>query len=183
MDADNSTGQKIWWRSLPKTTAMDARDVPSGIVELIEPAGKSQALLVSGHLASLQMTADGRGYQISLRPVRYYKPFRLHLIDFRFDRYAGTDTPKNFSSRVRLERADKGEDREVTIRMNEPLRYAGETFFQADWDKTDEKGTVLQVVDNPGWLTPYFACVLVAAGMIWQFMTHLIGFAAKRKSP
>ncbi len=182
VDADNSTGQKIWWRSLPKTTAMDARDVPSGIVELIEPAGKSQALLVSGHLASLQMTAGGREYQISLRPVRYYKPFRLHLIDFRFDRYAGTDTPKNFSSRVRLERADKGEDREVTIRMNEPLRYAGETFFQADWDKTDEKGTVLQVVDNPGWLTPYFACVLVAAGMIWQFMTHLIGFAAKRKS-
>ncbi len=182
VEADSSTGQKLWWRSLPKTTAMDSRDVPSGIVELIEPSGKSQAILVSGHLASLQMTAGGREYQISLRPVRYYKPFRLHLIDFRFDRYAGTDTPKNFSSRVRLERADKGEDREVTIRMNEPLRYAGETFFQADWDKTDEKGTVLQVVDNPGWLTPYFACVLVAVGMIWQFLTHLIGFAAKRKS-
>jgi hypothetical protein len=183
VQADNSTGQQIWWRSLPKTTTMDTRDVPSGIVELIEPAGRSQAILVSGNLAPLQMTAGDKAYQLALRPTRYYKPFRLHLLDFRFDRYAGTDTPKNFSSRVRLERADKGEDREVTIRMNEPLRYAGETFFQADWDKTDEKGTVLQVVDNPGWLTPYFACVLVAAGMIWQFMTHLIGFAAKRKSP
>lgn len=53
-------------------------------------------------------------------------------------------------------------------------------LFQASWDQADEKGTVLQVVDNPSWLTPYFACVLVAAGMIWQFLSHLIGFAAKR---
>jgi hypothetical protein len=66
--------------------------------------------------------------------------------------------------------------------MNEPLRYDGKTFFQSSFDAEDEKGTVLQVVDNPGWLTPYFACVMVAAGMIWQFMTHLIGFAARRKT-
>ena len=104
------------------------------------------------------------------------------MVDFRFDRYAGTEIPKNFSSRVRLERPDTGENRELTIRMNEPLRYAGETYFQADWDKTDEKGTVLQVVKNPGWLTPYLACVLVAVGMIWQFLAHLLKFAANRKT-
>ena len=65
--------------------------------------------------------------------------------------------------------------------MNEPLRYGGKTFFRASWDQADEKGTVLQVVDNPSWLTPYFACTLVAVGMIWQFLTHLIGFAANAK--
>jgi hypothetical protein len=183
VEAENSAGQKIWWRGLPKVTDMKLRDIPSGIVELSGDAGGTRAILVSGHLAQpLTLNSGGKEIQLLLRPTRYYKPFRLHLIDFRFDRYAGTETPKNFSSRVRLERVDTKEDRELTIRMNEPLRYAGETFFQASYDEADEKGTVLQVVNNPGWLTPYFACVLVAVGMIWQFMSHLIGFAAKRKS-
>ncbi|MDA1068917.1 MAG: cytochrome c biogenesis protein ResB [Verrucomicrobia bacterium] len=180
--AENTESTEIWWRSLPKVTQMNFRDIPSGLIDLIGPGGDARTILVSGHFSRPQtITIDGKELLFEVRPTRYYKPFRLHLIDFRFDRYAGTNTPKNFSSRVRLDRADTNEDREVTIRMNEPLRYSGETFFQASYDETDEKGTVLQVVDNPGWLTPYFACVLVAAGMIWQFMSHLIGFATKRK--
>jgi len=183
VDAENPFGGEVWWTGLPLVTEMNKRNVPSGMVELIGPQGEARPLLVSGFAEHPQtLSAGGREYQFWLRPERFYKPFSLHLIKFRFDRYPGTEIPKNFSSRVRLEHPEKGENREVTIRMNEPLRYQGETFFQADWDKTDEKGTVLQVVDNPGWLTPYFACVLVAAGMIWQFMTHLIGFAAKRKT-
>jgi len=183
VQAENGAGMPIWWRSLPKETRMNFRDIPSGIVELISPEGAARPILVSGHLARPQtVTIGGKVLQLILRPERYYKPFRLHLIDFRFDRYAGTEKARNFSSRIRLERPDTGENRELTIRMNEPLRYDGKTFFQSSYDAADEKGTVLQVVDNPGWLTPYFACVMVAAGMIWQFMTHLIGFASKRKT-
>ena len=63
-----------------------------------------------------------------------------------------------------------------------PLRYGGETFYQADWDHEDEKGTILQVVHNPSWLTPYFSCVLVGGGLVIQFMSHLIGFARKRRT-
>ena len=181
--AENSAGRQVWWNALPKETRMNFRDIPSGVVELIGPAGESRAVLVSGYISRpFTVTAGGRELQLVLRPERYYKPYRLHLIDFRFDRYAGTDKPKNFSSRVRLERPETGESREVTIRMNEPLRYDGKTFFQASFDKETELSTVLQVVDNPGWLTPYFACVMVSVGMIWQFLVHLIGFAAKRKT-
>jgi len=79
-----------------------------------------------------------------------------------------------------LQRGDTGEEREMLIYMNNPLRYAGETYYQASFDP-DNQGTVLQVVRNPGWLTPYFSCVLVAAGLGVQFMSHLVGFAAKRK--
>lgn len=183
VQAENSIGMKIWWRGLPPVTEMNRRDTPSGIIELLGPQGETRPILVSGHFAQPQtLTAGGKEFQLVVRPQRYYKPFSLHLIDFRFDRYAGTEIPKNFSSRVRVERPDTGENREVTIRMNEPLRYGGKTFFQASWDETDEKGTVLQVVDNPGWLTPYFACLLVGGGMVWQFLVHLIGFAAKRKT-
>ena len=44
---------------------------------------------------------------------------------------------------------------------------------------SDPRVTILQVVHNPSWLTPYFSCVLVAAGLIVQFMIHLIGFVRK----
>lgn len=182
VEAENLAGTKIWWRGLPLVTTMDDRDVPSALLELEGPQGTTESIFVSGQFGQPQtVTAGGKSYQLEMRPTRYYKPFNLHLIEFRFDRYAGTEIPKNFSSRIRLQRPATGEDRELIIRMNEPLRYQGETFFQADWDHTDEKGTVLQVVDNPSWLTPYFACGLVATGMIWQFGLHLIGFVHKQK--
>lgn len=180
--AENTGELKVWWRGVPRVTEMNRRDVPSAIVELISPTGEKRDVFVSGHFGRPQtLSAGGRDYQLSLRPERYYKPYFLHLIDFRFDRYPGTEIPKNFSSRVRLERPGTGEDRELTIRMNEPLRYGGKTFFQASYDEATEQATVLQVVDNPGWLTPYFACALVALGMVWQFLIHLVGFATRRR--
>jgi ResB-like family len=174
-------GSDLWWSELPHVTAMNERDMSSGIVELLTPQGSLGTYLVSSFLARPQeFIHNGRTYQLSLRSARFYKPFSLHLVEFKHDTYAGTDIPKNFSSRVRLQRADTGEEREMLIYMNNPLRYAGETYYQASYDE-DNQGTILQVVHNPSWLTPYFSCVLVAAGLGVQFMTHLIGFAAKRK--
>jgi hypothetical protein len=66
--------------------------------------------------------------------------------------------------------------------MNNPLRYWGETYYQGSFDRFDPRVSILQVVRNPGWLTPYVACSLVALGMLVQFLSHLIGFARKRRS-
>jgi len=157
--------------------------MPSGIVELHSAGQSLGTFLISGFLSRpQQLTFNHRTYQLALRPQRFYKPFSLHLVEFKFDRYPGTEIPKNFSSRVRLQRPGTGEDREMLIYMNNPLRYGGETFYQADWDHEDEKGTILQVVHNPGWLTPYLACGLVGVGLVVQFMIHLVGFAMKRKA-
>jgi hypothetical protein len=41
---------------------------------------------------------------------------------------------------------------------------------------------VLQVVRNPSWLTPYIGCAMVGAGLVIQFLYHLIGFVSKRKT-
>ena len=154
--------------------------MPSGLVEIMSPQGTLGTWLVSGHMMSPQeFEYDGRRYQIGLRLARLYKPFSLHLIEFKHDKYPGTEIPKNFSSRVRLFKADTGEDREVLIYMNNPLRYGGETYYQASFD-TDDRGSVLQVVHNPSWLTPYFSCVLVGAGLVWQFLSHLIPFLKRR---
>lgn len=118
-------------------------------------------------------------YDVSLRFQRSYKDYSIHLIDFRFDRYPGTEIARNFSSEVRLLDPKHGEDRTVTIAMNEPLRYRGETFFQASFDEETEHGTVLQVVRNPAWTLPYLACLIVSLGMLIHFGINLQGFLAR----
>jgi ResB-like family len=127
----------------------------------------------------------GRKYRIVLRPTRYYEPFSLKLLKATHEVYKGTSVPKNFQSRVLIDNARRNERREVDIYMNNPLRYAGLTFFQfqmgQDVLSADAVPTsALQVVKNPGWLTPYFGCGAVAAGLLVQFGIHLTGFIRKR---
>jgi hypothetical protein len=175
-------GANAFWQEFAHVTAMDERDMPSALVELSAGTASLGKYLVSLYLLRPQTFEHaGRSYTMALRPERFYKPFSLHLLEFRHDKYAGTDIPKNFSSRVRILRPETGEDREVVIYMNNPLRYEGETYYQAGFDR-DDQGTRLQVVRNPGWLTPYFACVMVALGMMWQFCFHLFGFGRNGKS-
>jgi hypothetical protein len=76
----------------------------------------------------------------------------------------------------------KNEDREVEIFMNNPLRYDGMAFYQASFEPGDTV-TVLQVVKNPSWLTPYLACLMVGLGLTVQFMIHLVEFTRKRMNP
>ncbi len=64
--------------------------------------------------------------------------------------------------------------------MNNPLRYEGTTFYQQSFDEATEKTTVLQVVSNPSWMTPYVACMLVAIGMLAHFGTILVRFLRRR---
>jgi len=119
---------------------------------------------------------------LALRPVRYYRPVSLELMKFSHDKYMGTEIPKNFSSRVRLRQPETGENREVLIYMNNPLRYGGETFYQSGYDERDPRVTILQVVRNPSWLTPYFSCTLVGVGLGVQFLTHLVGFVKRKRA-
>ena len=180
--ATAGTGTTLRWREIPHETTMDRRDTPSGLIEFFTPQGTLGTWLISSILRRPEeLTHAGRTFRLELRLIRSYKPFSLHLLEFKHDKYPGTEIPKNFSSRVRLERPDTGESREVLIYMNNPLRYDGETFYQASYDP-DNQGTVLQVVRNPGWLTPYFACVIVSIGLLWQFLSHLFRFATKRKT-
>jgi hypothetical protein len=69
----------------------------------------------------------------------------------------------------------------VTILMNQPLRYQGETFYQAS--VIGSNGTVLQVVRNPGWLLPYISCIMVGLGMLIHFTMNLSTFLNRRAMP
>jgi hypothetical protein len=180
--ATQGVGVRAQLRELPHVTEMNKRDVPSAVIEIVTPQASLGSWLVTEFISGDQtFTVDKRAYQIAMRPRRYYKPYSIQLQQFRHDLYPGTDIPKNFSSRVLLQRPDTGESREVLIYMNNPLRYGGETYYQSGFDE-DNRGTILQVVHNPSWLTPYFSCLLVGLGLVVHFVMHLLGFTFKRKT-
>ena len=178
--ATQGAGPDVWIREEPRTTKMDERDTPSALVELVADGKSLGSWLVSTRLAAPQTVRfNGRAYDLILRLRRYYIPFNLQLLEFKHDIYAGTDIPKNFSSQVRVLNPATGEDREVKIKMNTPLRYGGLTFYQASFDQ-DDRGSILEVVRNPSWVTPYLACLLVGVGLGVQFLSHLVPFVKRR---
>jgi hypothetical protein len=163
-----------------RTYKESERNMPAAMVSVWRGAEKVGSWnLAAGVPRPARFQVGGKSYQIVLRPKRFYKPFAIQLVQFSHDRYAGTDIPRNFSSRVRLVDSSRHEDRETLIYMNHPLRYQGLTFYQSGFENND-KTTILQVVQNPSWLIPYVSCALIAFGMLLQFGMHLISFIKRR---
>ncbi len=160
-------------------------DIPSAYLTFKKKASDQT---LGTHLVSMyysffkldeQIIVDGKTYDLALRLKRSYKPYRIYLKEFHHDRYMGTEMARNFSSQVRLVDPEENEDREFNISMNNPLRHAGETFYQSSVLGEDE-GTILQVVRNPVWWMPYVSCVMVALGMMIHFGINLTGFLRRK---
>ena len=174
-------GTQVAASPLPLTYKQDERNWPAAFIELVGPDGTLGTWLVSPQLGAPQsFDYAGHTYRITLRFERAYKPFSLTLLKTTHDIYLGTDIPKNFASRIRLTTPDGRDDREVLIYMNNPLRYAGLTFYQYQMD-AEHATSVLQVVHNPSWLLPYISCAMMALGLFTQFGIHLTGFIKKRR--
>jgi hypothetical protein len=215
----NGVARHFDFRQTAITKKMDDKNVPTAVLELagaggslgtwVAPGWAGDEVMASAVQASLarqmgaQMAgtvgarltepqtieAGGKKFTFSLQPTRAYKPYSLTLLKATHSVYRGTEIPKDFRSRVRIENPRSGENREVEIFMNSPLRYAGLTYFQYQM-AADEMAvragqipsSTLQVVRNPAWLTPYAGCVIVAVGLTMQFMIHLVGFVGRRKT-
>jgi hypothetical protein len=195
---------------------MDERNVPTALLEFVTPSASLGTWVVSdwagdpalvaavrnqyaqmGGMAQ-KIAADlvapqtievaGKQFTFTIRPARVQHPFSLTLLKATHTVYPGTDIPKDFRSRVRIDNRQTGEQREVEISMNHPLRYGGYTFYQYQMDAgqvAEQAGrtpsSVLQVVRNPSWLTPYIGCAMVGMGLVTQFLFHLTGFISKQK--
>ena len=160
-------------------------NIPAMYLELTSRRDKSSlgTYLLAPFLLSENLEIEGKPFQFALRFKQIQKPYSIKLVDFRFDRYVGSNTAKNFSSQVVLLNADKNVDREVTISMNNPLRYHGDTLYQSGWDEETERGTVLQVMTNSGWMIPYMGCMIVGTGMLAQFLSTFLRFARRQVTP
>ena len=166
-------GTAVSVRPLPPVSRDDDMNRAAAFVEPVAGGRSYGVWLVSNVLGAPQsFTHEGRTYVLSMRPRRQYLPYAITLKKFSHDVYAGTDIPKNFSSLVRLNNPSRGEQRDVLIFMNQPLRYDGKAFYQASFGKNDTL-SILQVVENPGWLLPYISCALVTVGLLYHFGTRL----------
>jgi ABC-type transport system involved in cytochrome c biogenesis permease subunit len=171
----------------------DARvDTPSCYVQLFEKgSGNSLGKYLLASVAGVsdvleETTVDGRDYSLCLRFKRSYKPYALTLKDVVREDHRGTTLARNYSSIVRIVDDSRREDREVKIWMNNPLRFAGETFYQSKYDPGDENNgwvetSEFQVVKNLGWMIPYVACMIVATGLVAHFWGTLMRFIQRRE--
>jgi hypothetical protein len=217
--ATNGVAVRFDFHALAETNNSNETNVPTALIEIIGPKGSLGDWVVSNWTTDDQMVdalrqgyaqqlgpqlaqkvADhltqeqsieigGKKFAFALRPERVSFPFSLTLLQATHAVYEGTDIPKDFRSLIRLRNPPTGEDREVEISMNHPLRYAGLTFYQYQMDAGEAAraagrapSSVFQIVRNPAWLTPYIGCALVALGMVIQFMFHLVGFLSKGKA-
>lgn len=160
------------------------RNMPYAVIELLESGKSIGRYLAAPTIRAQEVKAGGKTWTFIMRAERYYLPFTMKLVKATHDVYQGTDIPKDYRSRVLIENASTGERRETEIYMNQPLRYAGLTFYQSQMGEDQRNRSVktsgLQVVENPSWLTPYAGCLVVGLGMLWQFLWHLSKFFSKR---
>lgn len=133
-----------------------------------------------------KVTLGGKTYDLFLRFKHEYKPYTISLVDVRKDDYVASDTPRNYSSDIRIKDDVAGVDQPVHIKMNDPLRYRGDTFYQSGYHPPGQTGgneaTTLQVVLNRGWMIPYVACMAVVIGMLAHFLIAVTRFISRRES-
>lgn len=216
--ASNGLALNFDFRLLPDAKTMNQKNIPTAVIELIGPQGSLGDWVVSdwmgeaplvqavqesyassigaemAHNIARQLATpqsvelNNQKFSFTMRPKQLRQPFALTLLKATHTTYPGTDIPKDFRSRVRIDNAQTGEKREVEISMNHPLRYGGLTFYQYQMsagEVVERRGqtpsSVLSVVRNPSWLTPYIGCTIVGLGLIVQFLFHLLGFISKQK--
>lgn len=152
--------------------------------------GKPLGTYLVGMLLSMSGETDtvqvgDRVYELALRPKRYYKDYRFTLKDVKKEDYLGTSTPKNYASTVGIIDQTRNVDEVKTIWMNNPLRFADETFYQSSYHRGADgvEHTTLSVVANSGWMMPYVSCMLVAIGMLAHFLLLLVRFLTRGDAP
>ncbi|MCC5833987.1 MAG: cytochrome c biogenesis protein ResB [Opitutales bacterium] len=177
--------------AMPPTYAEGERNVTSAIIRLSGEEGRIGTWLVSNIFRQTlplreffpvqSFEYQGREYEVAIRFKRAYLPAELELIEFRHDRYPGTDIPHNFSSEMRIHNPETGTSRNTLIYMNHPLRFGGLTFYQASFADEDTK-SMLQVVSNPARWVPYISSLIISLGLTLQFVISLFVHARRRKT-
>ena len=93
--------------------------------------------------------------------------FDLKLMDFRIKTYPGGEKARSYESEVEYE------DKKFLIRMNEPLKHKGWTFYQSSFEKGEEGQeptvSIFSVNRDPGRILKYFGSVLVILGIALLF--------------
>ncbi|MFK7849691.1 MAG: cytochrome c biogenesis protein ResB [Akkermansiaceae bacterium] len=157
---------------------------------IFEDGEKSAPFIMAGaSFHPFTVRDGGRLFTVDMRKRLWPMPFEVKLDTFIADFHPGTSRPAKFISDIR--RVENGQESEVRIQMNEPMRYEGFTFFQASYGPPgagpgDRMYSVFEVVKNPADKWPEYSLYVVAFGMLVTFLTklgsHLGSVSRKRKN-
>lgn len=179
------------FRLAPQPPEKDVeRNVPGLRVALHggEGDGVHEALMWGMARTPYFFEAGGEAWALDLRKRLWPLPFEVRLDRFTFKRHPGTHIPSAFVSDVTVVGPDG--ERASSIKMNEPLRQAGYTLYQASYGpaggESDERYySTLAVVRDPAEQIPRYACIVILAGLCVHFAVKLIGYLraeARRKA-
>lgn len=126
---------------------------------------------------------DGRTFVVDMRKRLWKMPFSVRLDRFDAEFYPGTMRPKSFESTVT--RLEHGAESQTLIRMNQPMRYEGLTFYQASYGPQgagpgQKLFSVFEVVSNPGDQWPKYSLYVVTLGLAVHFGVMLVTFIRSR---
>lgn len=111
-------------------------------------------------------------YLITLRPVRYFLPISIKLLDFKKLNYLGSEKARNYQSFIEVK--NKAGLQKALIEMNQPFRYADYTFYQASYlQENNTESSVLAVVKNRGRAFPYLASLIMCFGLLFHLLAYL----------
>lgn len=142
----------------------------SGVVLSITGSRKSDGTYIV--MEDIPKNPEISGFTIALGRAQSPLPFAISLQDFRKIDYPGTQKAREFESDLIVQDGDVSWP--VTVRMNEPLRYKGYTFYQSSFDQNSGiEISVLNVVKNSGRLFPYISTFIIFLGMLLHLVIRL----------
>ncbi|MCA9396517.1 MAG: cytochrome c biogenesis protein ResB, partial [Candidatus Omnitrophica bacterium] len=116
-------------------------------------------------------TTDGGPVTASVSISSHKLPFALVLNDFRKVDYPGTQEAMSFESDVTLVDSIHNRTISKTIKMNEPMDYAGFRIFQSSYIQDPEHGeaSVFTIAKNPGLFFQYSGAIILTLGVLILF--------------
>jgi len=158
---------------------------------IVERDGAKSApfILAGASFHPFTVERDDRIFTIDMRKRLWPMPFTVKLDEFIADFHPGTSRPAKFVSHIR--RVENDSEVNVTIQMNEPMRYAGLTFFQASYGPPgagpgQRMYSVFEVVHNPADKWPEYSLYIVTFGMLVTFLTKFgahLATGSRREKP
>ena len=128
--------------------------------------------LFLGQTIPQKLKINDKDYVIVFRKKRDYLPFSIELVDFKKVMHPGTGIAKSYSSNVNV--IEDGMSKHILIKMNNPLRHKGYTFYQSSFIESLEGETsVLAAVKNYGRLFPYISSIIMCFGLLIHLVVKL----------
>ena len=168
-------------RSLPLDPEQGSRNFAGLTAVAVDTSGARRETILWGAPGSQPwvFTVDGRRWGVVLRKQRFLLPYRVELKKVEADHHPGTGMASRYASDVTRYQGNTAH--EVHISMNNPMREDGYIFYQSGFEPASRRTggvsiSTFSVSRNPTDQVPLWACVVIAIGLLWQFLVKLYGY-------